>query len=216
MAKLGKDPELNALMKKVNKRITILERSYNVIYQNQTDALIDRMRRTAEHLTGVSGKTIRKGDLRPEDVNKYKRAMRSFLESDMSTITGQNRIMAKAKAAYEKEYGKISEEDYKTLTDIMESDEFAMFKEKFGMYGNVLKDMTSDVKSYSQATEYLKAYTEGDTKALKAILENNEVFQKKLENRKGEYTFEDFLDNLTYADGSVNVTNFIDGWNALR
>lgn len=216
MAKMGKDPELNALMKKVNKRITVLERSYNVIYQNQTDALIDRMRRTAEHLTGVSGKTIRKGDLRPEDANKYKRAMRSFLESDMSTITGQNRIMAKAKAAYEKEYGKISDKDYKTLTDIMESDEFAMFKEKFGMYGNVLKDMTSDVKSYSQATEYLKAYTEGDTKTLAELLENNEVFQKKLENRKDEYTFKDFLDNLTYADGSVNVTNFIDGWNALR
>lgn len=216
MAKLGKDPELNALMKKVNKRITVLERSYNVIYQNQTDALIDRMRRTAEHLTGVSGKTIRKGDLRPEDVNKYKRAMRSFLESDMSTITGQNRIMIKAKEAYEKEYGKISEEDYKTLTSIMESDEFSMFKEKFGMYGNILKDMTSDVKSYSQATEYLKAYTEGDTKTMKALLENNEAFQEKLNNRKGQYSFEKFLDNLTYADGSVNVTNFIDGWNALR
>lgn len=156
MAKLGKDPELNALMKKVNKRITVLERSYNVIYQNQTDALIDRMRRTAEHLTGSEGRTIRKGNLRPEDVNKYKRAMRSFLESDMSTVTGQNRIMAKARAAFESEYGEISEADYVNLTKIMESDQFAMFKEKYGMYGNIVKDMVATRMDYEEAILFLQ------------------------------------------------------------
>lgn len=212
--KLPKDPELNALMKKVNKRITILERSYNIIYQQQTDALIERMRRTAEQLTGSGGKTIKKGQLKAEDVNRYKRAMRSFLESDMSTVTGQNRIMAQAKQSFEQKYGAISEENYKKLTDIMESDEFKTFKEKFGMYGNVVKDMTATVLDYNKATEYLKAYTQGDTKTLRDMFESNEAFKAKLgENNQ---TMNQFLDNLTYKDGSLNVANFIDGWNSLR
>lgn len=227
MNKLGKDPELNALMKKVNKRITILERSYNIIYQQQTDAIIERMRRTAEQLTGSGGRTIKKGDLKAEDVNRYKRAMRGFLESDMSTVTGQNRIMAEAKQAYEKKYGEISERDYKRLTKIMESDEFAIFKEKFGMYGNIVKDMTTSVKSYKQATDYIRAYTQGDTKALEKMLENNKNFKKKLEDRLKKRNIDvdpetldkemsKYLDELTNKDGSLNVQNFIDGWNSLR
>ena len=154
--KLGKDPELNALMKKVNKRITILERSYNIIYQQQTDAIIERMRRTAEQLTGSGGKTIKKGDLKAEDVNRYKRAMRSFLESDMTTVTGQNRIMAEAKRSFEASYGEISDADYQNLTKIMESDQFKMFKEKYGMYGNVVKDMVATRMDYEEAILFLQ------------------------------------------------------------
>ena len=174
------DKELNALLKKANKRIETLNRSYNNIYQQQVNDMIARLERTAENLTGTTGR-LKRGNIAEANIPKYKRALNAFLESDMSTITGQNRIMNKAKAAYEANYGPISEEDYKTLTSVFESKEFQMFKEKYQQYDNVTKGLTAAASKYDYEEMILK---------LQEVLEEPETY--------------------SYQDGSLNVRKFME------
>lgn len=206
------DKELDALLKKANKRIDTLQRSYNNIYQTQVNEMIARLERTAENLTGTTGH-LKRGNIKEADIPKYKRALNAFLESELSTITGQNRVMNESKAKFEKKYGKISESEYKTLTDVFESDEFKRFKETYRMYANVLSDMTANGMTYDDAVDFIRIFT--DPKAETNEQKNIDVIKDLLKGTPG-YEDEKKLNavSFTYADGSLNIPAFIDAWKA--
>ena len=156
------DPELNRLLKAVNKREQILTTSANVLYPEQTRAELARLHRIQEKLTGTTGH-FKRGDITAGQIPAYKAALQRFLQSDLSTITGQNRVMQSAKAKYEESYGEISEENYKKITKLFDSDIFKKFKEKYGTYSNVLNTMGSSSLSYSRMKSFIDAMVEDDT-----------------------------------------------------
>lgn len=174
------DKELNALLKKANKRIDTLQHSYNNIYEKQVNEMIARLQRTAENLTGTTGH-LKRGNIKEADIPKYKRALNAFLESELSTITGQNRVMNESKAKFEANYGEISEENYKKLTNVFESKEFQMIKERYQMYGNMIKDMTTAAGNMDYEEMILK---------MQEVLNDPETFQ--------------------YDDGSLNTRAFME------
>lgn len=156
------DPELNKLLKQVNKREQILTTSRNVIYPEQTRAELQRLHRIQEKLTGTTGH-FKRGNITNGLIPQYKAALQRFLQSDLSTITGQNRIMESAKAKYEESYGEISEYKYKRLTKLFESPVFKKFKEKYGTYSNVLDTMGQSNISYKKMEGFLQTVVEDDS-----------------------------------------------------
>ena len=185
---IKKDPELTSLLKRANKRLAILEKNKEkTIYKKSTENLVNRMLRVSEELTGGQTKHLARGNIKQSDVESYKEALRRFLRSEMSTLRGQKKVMRENKAAFEGEFGKISDEDYMTLTHVLESDEFARFKEKYGTYAGVLNDMVANpIKSYDDAINFIKSVNEDDS---------GTYFTKT---------------------GALNTKAFIDGWRAAR
>lgn len=179
------DAELNKLLKQANKREQILTTSGNVLYPEQTRAELQRLHRIQEKLTGTTGH-FKKGNITQGMIPQYKAALRRFLESDLSTITGQNRIMQSAKAKYEESYGPISEYKYKRLTKLFDSDTFKKFKEKYGTYSNVLDTMGQSNISYKKMEGFL---------------------QKVVADNSGKYFS---------SDGSLNTKAFETDWKAIR
>lgn len=156
------DTELNRLLKQVNKREQILTTSRNVIYLEQTRAELQRLHRIQEKLTGTTGH-FKRGNITNGLIPQYKAALQRFLQSDLSTITGQNRIMERAKAKYEEDYGAISEEDYKKLTKLFDSDQFKKFKEKYGTYSNILDTLGNSKLSYSRMKSFIDVMVQDDS-----------------------------------------------------
>lgn len=179
------DPELNRLLKAVNKREQILTTSSNVLYPEQTRAELARLHRIQEKLTGTTGH-FKRGDITAGQIPAYKAALQRFLQSDLSTITGQNRIMQSAKAKYEESYGEISDYKYKRLTKLFDSDAFKKFKEKYGTYSNVLETMGSSNISYKKMEGFLEAVVADDS---------------------GRYFS---------SDGSLNTKAFETDWKAIK
>ena len=156
------DKELNKLLKQVNKREQVLTTSRNVLYPEQTRAELSRLHRIQERLTGTTGH-FKRGNIQNGMIPQYKAALQRFLQSDLSTITGQNRIMERAKARYEEDYGEISDADYKKLTKLFDSDQFKKFKEKYGTYSNILDTLGNSKLSYSRMKSFIDAMVQDDT-----------------------------------------------------
>lgn len=179
------DTELNKLLKQVNKREQILTTSRNVLYPEQTRAELQRLHRIQEKLTGTTG-AFKRGNIQQGMIPQYKAALQRFLQSDLSTITGQNRIMSSAKAKYEESYGPISDYKYKRLTKLFDSDTFKKFKEKYGTYSNVLDTMGESNISYKKMEDFL---------------------QKVVSDNSGKY-----FSN----DGTLNTKAFETDWKAIK
>lgn len=179
------DKELNKLLKQVNKREQVLTSSRNVLYPEQTRAELARLHRIQERLTGTTGH-FKRGNIPNGLIPQYKAALERFLQSDLSTITGQNRIMEKAKARYEESYGPISDYKYKRLTKLFDSDAFKKFKEKYGTYSNVLDTMGSSNISYKKMESFLDS-----------VVKDN----------SGKY-----FNN----DGTLNARAFEEDWKAIK
>lgn len=156
------DKELNKLLKQVNKREQVLTSSRNVLYPEQTKAELARLHRIQERLTGTTGH-FKRGNIKNGMIPQYKAALERFLQSDLSTITGQNRIMERNKARYEENFGRISDYKYKRLTKLFDSDTFKKFKEKYGTYSNVLETMGSSNISYKKMESFLNKVVEDDS-----------------------------------------------------
>lgn len=161
--------QLRYELAKANRKLKRLEAGLedgSVIYRRDTEKMIEALRDKAELLTNVSRGNLRIGGLQEADVDRYINILRRFNENELSTITGQKRLLNRTKRSFEENFsytgrGKnkriysIPDKYYETLVRIFESDQFKKFKEKYGAYSNAIGAMVMEQRSYESALEFL-------------------------------------------------------------
>lgn len=161
-------PLLYAELQKANRRIKALEKQMakgELIYVESTRRMIETLKDKAAMLTGVTEGNLRVGKLKPDDRGEFIRILQRFNRSQIGTRTGQRKLLEESKRKFEETYGRtddegnvipMSEQEYETLTSIFESDQFTMFKEKYGTYSGVIAEMAEDPLAYDHAMEFIE------------------------------------------------------------